>query len=174
MEDFKIARMFRDSRVGTIGAGTSEIMREIIAKMVIDDKNYQAAAPVPTKVSVMDVVSRESTKDDKANAQTLATESKDIWATIVGLLEGMSARRPAFGYSIRFDAEGKNLHLDGTSATNIVTTEPKAADCIVTLSQVHLHAILNGELSATNAFMNGAMQVEGKMGVALKLSAFLG
>lgn len=40
MEDFKIARMFRDSRIGTIGAGTSEIMREIIAKMVIDDKTY--------------------------------------------------------------------------------------------------------------------------------------
>ncbi len=44
MEDFKIARMFRDSRVGTIGAGTSEIMREIIAKMVIDDKQYQQAS----------------------------------------------------------------------------------------------------------------------------------
>lgn len=40
MEDFKIARMFRDSRVGTIGAGTSEIMREIIAKIVIDGQEY--------------------------------------------------------------------------------------------------------------------------------------
>ncbi len=32
MEEYKIARMFRDSRIGTIGGGTSEIMREIIAK----------------------------------------------------------------------------------------------------------------------------------------------
>jgi acyl-CoA dehydrogenase len=40
-EDFKIARMFRDARVGTIGAGTSEIMREIIAKMIIDDVDYK-------------------------------------------------------------------------------------------------------------------------------------
>jgi len=41
IEDYKIARMFRDSRIGTIGGGSSEIMREIIAKMVIDDVQYQ-------------------------------------------------------------------------------------------------------------------------------------
>ena len=29
MEEYKMARMFRDSRIGTIGGGTSEIMREI-------------------------------------------------------------------------------------------------------------------------------------------------
>jgi alkylation response protein AidB-like acyl-CoA dehydrogenase len=40
MEEYKIARIFRDSRIGTIGGGTSEIMREIIAKMIIDDKTY--------------------------------------------------------------------------------------------------------------------------------------
>ncbi|MEL6594187.1 MAG: acyl-CoA dehydrogenase family protein, partial [Bacteroidota bacterium] len=34
MEEYKMARMFRDSRVLTIGGGSSEIMREIIAKMV--------------------------------------------------------------------------------------------------------------------------------------------
>jgi len=34
--------MFRDSRLGPIGGGTSEILREIIAKMVIDKKEYKA------------------------------------------------------------------------------------------------------------------------------------
>lgn len=43
MEDYKMARMFRDSRIGTIGGGTSEIMREIIAKMVIDEQEYSKA-----------------------------------------------------------------------------------------------------------------------------------
>jgi acyl-CoA dehydrogenase len=37
-----MARMYRDSRVGTIGGGTSEIMREIIAKIIIDGKDYEA------------------------------------------------------------------------------------------------------------------------------------
>ena len=44
--EYKIARMFRDSRIGTIGGGTSEIMRGI-AKMVIDDKSYQNPTNTP-------------------------------------------------------------------------------------------------------------------------------
>lgn len=40
MEDYKAARMWRDSRLGQIGGGTSEIMKEIISKMVIDDVKY--------------------------------------------------------------------------------------------------------------------------------------
>ncbi|BDS10644.1 acyl-CoA dehydrogenase family protein [Aureispira anguillae] len=43
MEDYKVARIFRDARIGTIGAGTSEVMREIIAKMVIDGQEYKEA-----------------------------------------------------------------------------------------------------------------------------------
>ncbi|GAB4395269.1 MAG: acyl-CoA dehydrogenase family protein [Microscillaceae bacterium] len=45
IEDYKIARMFRDSRIGTIGGGSSEIMREIIAKMVIDSVQYRSPYP---------------------------------------------------------------------------------------------------------------------------------
>lgn len=40
MEDYLIARLFRDAKVGTIVGGTSEIMKEIIAKMTIDDVNF--------------------------------------------------------------------------------------------------------------------------------------
>ncbi|MDO6492746.1 MAG: acyl-CoA dehydrogenase family protein [Cellulophaga sp.] len=43
MEDYPMARMLRDSRLGPIGGGTSEILREIIAKMVIDKKEYKPA-----------------------------------------------------------------------------------------------------------------------------------
>lgn len=43
MEDYKMARVFRDARIGTIGGGTSEVMREIISKMVIDGQEYQEA-----------------------------------------------------------------------------------------------------------------------------------
>ncbi|MGB8374886.1 MAG: acyl-CoA dehydrogenase family protein [Salegentibacter sp.] len=44
MEDYPLARMYRDSRLGPIGGGTSEILKEIIAKMVIDKKEYKPAA----------------------------------------------------------------------------------------------------------------------------------
>ena len=40
MEDYPMARMWRDSRLGQIGGGTSEIMCEIISKMMIEGKGY--------------------------------------------------------------------------------------------------------------------------------------
>lgn len=43
VEEYPLARNFRDSRLGPIGGGTSEILREIIAKMVIDGKEYKPA-----------------------------------------------------------------------------------------------------------------------------------
>ncbi|MGB5555614.1 MAG: acyl-CoA dehydrogenase family protein [Flavobacteriaceae bacterium] len=41
IEDYPMARLFRDSRLGPIGGGTSEILKEIIAKIVIDKKEYR-------------------------------------------------------------------------------------------------------------------------------------
>jgi len=43
MESYPMARLLRDSQLGTIGGGTSEILCEIIAKMMIDAKSYKAA-----------------------------------------------------------------------------------------------------------------------------------
>lgn len=44
MEEYPLARYFRDSRLGPIGGGTSEILCEVIAKMVLDKKAYKKAA----------------------------------------------------------------------------------------------------------------------------------
>ena len=43
IEEYPLARNLRDSRLGPIGGGTSEILREIIAKIVIDGKEYKPA-----------------------------------------------------------------------------------------------------------------------------------
>ena len=43
MEEYPMARLLRDSRLGPIGGGTSEILREIIAKIIIDKKDYKPA-----------------------------------------------------------------------------------------------------------------------------------
>ena len=38
MEEFPAARHYRDARAATITAGTSEIMREIISRILIDNR----------------------------------------------------------------------------------------------------------------------------------------
>ncbi|MEO1261616.1 MAG: acyl-CoA dehydrogenase family protein [Bacteroidota bacterium] len=47
MEDYPLARMWRDARLGQIGGGTSEILCEIISKILIDGKGYEE--PLATK-----------------------------------------------------------------------------------------------------------------------------
>lgn len=77
MEEYKVARAFRDSRIGTIGGGSSEIMREIIAKMVIDDVNYDRAessqvesAPALETVSDIFATLPARFKTEKAKGKT--------------------------------------------------------------------------------------------------------
>ncbi len=41
MEEYPMARLLRDSRLGPIGGGTSEILREILSKIIIDKKEYK-------------------------------------------------------------------------------------------------------------------------------------
>ncbi len=43
MEDYPLARLLRDSRCGPIGGGTSEILKEILSKIIIDKKTYTPA-----------------------------------------------------------------------------------------------------------------------------------
>lgn len=43
MEEYPLARLFRDSRLGPIGGGTSEILKEILSKMIIEKQDYKLA-----------------------------------------------------------------------------------------------------------------------------------
>lgn len=47
MQEYPISRMYRDARVGTIVGGTSEIMREIISRITVDDVRYTPAYAKP-------------------------------------------------------------------------------------------------------------------------------
>ncbi|NUQ41716.1 MAG: acyl-CoA dehydrogenase family protein [Calditrichaceae bacterium] len=67
MEDYLIARAFRDARAGTIVGGTSEIMREIIAKVLIDEVEYRAAANVEGKKSAEPVSPPPPAEPEKAH-----------------------------------------------------------------------------------------------------------
>jgi acyl-CoA dehydrogenase len=75
MEEYKMARFFRDSRLGTIGGGSSEIMLEIISKMVIDDVSYgqQESRAKNQDISIDDLFSSlpSRLKKEKANGVEL-------------------------------------------------------------------------------------------------------
>ncbi len=174
MEEYKIARMFRDSRIGTIGGGTSEIMREIIARMVIDDKSYQQAVPVTAPRSAART-GGNGRPNGKANA--LSNIKNGNIMSFESILNGIKERArnaSALGNTLKFDFGDEQIFLDGTGGENAVSTEDKDADCTVRIAREDFESILKGDLNPMSAFMSGKIKVQGDMGVAMKLQSLLG
>jgi len=156
MEDFKAARFFRDSRVGTIGGGSSEIMREIIAKMVIDDIDYKKAE-IP------------SASDNGESISNHQNENK--MESILAMLQAKAASHSAIENTLKFDFGDEHLYVDGTGGANTVSAEDKDADCTISVEKEDLKALISGELDPMSAVMTGKVRIAGDMGVAMKLQA---
>lgn len=166
MEEYKIARMFRDSRVLTIGGGSSEVMREILAKMMIDDKQYEDSGLTMKykKTSNTETKNEENTLNNNKKETTMAFDK-----VLSALQDRANAANP-LGSSIKFDFGGQQVHIDGKGDSNTVTASDADADCTVKIEAEDLKAMIDGELNPMSAFMSGKFKIEGDMSVAMKLS----
>jgi acyl-CoA dehydrogenase len=146
MEEYKMARFFRDSRLGTIGGGSSEIMLEIISKMVIDDVNYE---------------NRES-----------GTKSQDI--SIENLFSSLPSRlktEKADGVELNvlFEFENNINYLveikEGIVAAKTINHRPSTTDLTITTTTETYIGVETGKINPQEAFMSGKIQVSdlGKM-----------
>jgi len=158
IEDYKIARMFRDSRIGTIGGGTSEIMREIIAKMVIDDISYKEAGEVTNK------------EFDNKNNNNIMSKIEEI----LGAMQARAEKAESINNTIKFNFGDEQLFIDGTGDKNVVSAEDKPADCQVDVSFDDFIALTKGELNPMGAVMGGKIKIKGDMSVAMKLQSLFG
>ncbi len=150
MEEYKMARMFRDSRVGTIGGGTSEIMREIIAKMIIDDVQYEASSI------------NESTQN--SDESTINKIHK-----LVEKLNLKAADSKPLGSTLKFDFGEDQLYIDGLGDNNVIKMDNAEAACLVEIASEDFLLLVDGKLDPMNAMMAGKMKIKGDMGVAMKL-----
>ncbi len=158
MEEYKMARFMRDSRVGTIGGGSSEIMREIIAKMVIDDVNYKSSSA--------------ETAAHSANSSE-ASSGIDINRLLEGIQKKAGSVAP-LGNSLKFNfTNDQQIFIDGSGDQNEVSLENKDADCTVDVSLEDFMALTKGELNPMNAMMQGKIKINGDMQVAMKLQQIL-
>ncbi|MEL7220503.1 MAG: acyl-CoA dehydrogenase family protein, partial [Bacteroidota bacterium] len=157
MEEFKIARLFRDSRILTIGGGSSEIMREIIAKMTIDDVSYRAAD-----------------QDEMVNSLPPKNNGEMKVASIMGEIRERATAADALGSTLKFDFGEEYLYIDGSGDQNKVSAENKEADCLVETSFADFLALTKGELNPMSAVMTGKLKIKGNMGVAMKLQSLFG
>lgn len=162
MEEYPQARMYRDVRVGTIGGGSSEIMREIIAKMVIDDVQYEKAQGNSGIV-------------ERANGSSKSSENGSTRLDkLLHHIQGQAAKADPLGNTLKFNFGDSQLYLDGTGASNTVSIDNKDADCTVDVSMEDFQSLVSGDLNPMSAFMSGKIKVDGDMGVAMKLQGLFG
>ncbi|MEM7657037.1 MAG: acyl-CoA dehydrogenase family protein [Bacteroidota bacterium] len=155
MEEYPLARMYRDVRVTTIGGGSSEIMREIIAKMVIDDVAYESPS-VPA-----------ATANGNGHAPVGLEE-------MLGKIQHQAAKAKPLGNTLKFDFGEEQLFIDGTGEANAVSTDNKAAACTVAVGFDDFQQLMRGKLDPMSAVMTGKVKIEGDMGIAMKLQSLFG
>jgi alkylation response protein AidB-like acyl-CoA dehydrogenase/putative sterol carrier protein len=140
MEDYPLARMFRDSRIGTIGGGSSEIMREIISKMVIDNVQY-----------------------DKPQ---VPVENTSVWTAkeiILSLSHRLKPHKAAeFNGTFHFDIAGEN---GGQFTVTIESGKclvgeglSGEAKCLVETTDKIYEAVESGKLNPQEAFITGKIK----------------
>ena len=151
MEEYKVARAFRDSRIGTIGGGSSEIMREIIAKMVIDDIGYERAES--------NVDGQQSTVD----SQPLTVEK--IFATLPNRFKTEKATGKNLKVLFKFDTSNYLVDInDGKlSIDKTVDNGHSTVDCLVETDDETYIAVETGKLNPQEAFMTGKIKVSDLM-----------
>ena len=163
MEEYPMARMYRDVRVGTIGGGSSEIMREIIAKMVIDDVNYESASKSTVK--------RRSKETATKDADVASISSEESFQIMLSNVTEKLQQTPAIGSTLKFDFDDQQIYIDGKGASNQVSHQDHEADCSIKLSMEHFKSLLSGNLNPMGAVMSGKIKIDGDMGVAMKLQS---
>lgn len=156
MEDFPIARAYRDARVGTIVGGTTQIMREILAKIIIDDVRYK-------KVYSNTELNNENNKSTISSEKSWGnpTTAKEIIASIP--LRIKKDKVADYSTIFHFDISGENGGQYTLTVNNgdakIENGFQNTADCIVTTNDKTYEDIELGKLDPTMAFMSGQIKV---------------
>jgi acyl-CoA dehydrogenase len=151
MEEYKVARAYRDCRIGTIGGGTSEIMREIIAKMVIDDVTYES-------------------QESRAKSQD-GTSASEKPQTVAGIFSTLSERfksEKAESKGIQLLMHFKFSSCDYSVAINggqltVNSGLQGEANCVVETDDDTYVAVETGKINPQEAFMTGKIKVSDLM-----------
>ncbi len=86
-----------------------------------------------------------------------------------------ASQNAPLGYKVKFDLGADGIiYWDGTEAAAKVTNDDAEADTVIHLSADDFAKLMTGALDPTMAFMLGKLKVEGKLGVAMKLTTLLG
>jgi len=77
------------------------------------------------------------------------------------------------GASIKFVLDDKCIYLDGKGDKNLISTDDKEADCVISTDLDTFAKLQSGDLNPMMAVMTGKIKIKGDMGVAMKLQSLI-
>ncbi|HNL84567.1 MAG TPA: acyl-CoA dehydrogenase family protein [Chitinophagales bacterium] len=166
MEDFAIARAYRDARVGTIVGGTTQIMREILSKIIIDDVRYKKVYNETNELT-------NTPTENKEKSWGHPLTAKEIIHSIP--LRIKHDKAAAYSTVFHFDISGENggqftVKIENGNA--VVSDDFEGTpDCVVTASDTVYADIELGKLDPTMAFMGGQIKVS-NIGAMMQFSKY--
>ena len=160
MEEYPIARFYRDARGATITAGTSEIMREIIARVLIDDWTP------PLEEEARPAAQAEPTEPVAVLVE--ATEARRGPRTVEALMTSLPERlhsdrsrgvRAVFHCTVRgADAPQWTVRLNDGSC-HVGRGHEGRPDCRIEMNEETFLGLQTGELNPQAALLSGKIKV---------------
>ncbi|WP_294927589.1 SCP2 sterol-binding domain-containing protein [uncultured Paracoccus sp.] len=89
---------------------------------------------------------------------------------VAAAVEALKAKVPSFDSSAKFVIRDEGSIIIDESG---VREGDEETEVTLTADRETFEGLLNGEVNATAAYMTGKLQLDGSMGVALKLAALL-
>ncbi|CAM2009093.1 acyl-CoA dehydrogenase family protein [Acanthopleuribacter pedis] len=175
MEEYPIARAYRDTRVGTIAGGTSAIMREIIAKMVLDETQYETVYKDRDQAEQLNKAASDPAAEKAEAAPKQAAEKAEAAAPATGdgsSIPALFARLPDRFSEALWSGEDLVFHFniegEGGGEYTVKVAEGKAtsaaglsgaADCVVDTAAKLFLDLEAGQANPQTAFMTGQLRV---------------
>lgn len=152
MEEYKMARLFRDSRLGTIGGGTSEIMCEIISKMVIDEVAYGKSTDHGRQTTV-----------EKAQDYTI----EKIMQSLPSRFKSEKAKDISLNVQFQFTNKQYTVEVRDQNISVQVGWHGAANTTVTTDDETYIQ-LETGKLNPQQAFMSGKVQIS-DLGAMMKM-----
>lgn len=163
MESYPIARMYRDARVATIVGGTTEIMHEILGKMIIDGVQYESTYQQISTGRTQPDTTQPKTETPKSTSNTnkMAETAKEL----IHALPTKLRKDKAAGLSgnFHFELEGET---GGQFTVNLANGECTVADglqgtatCVIKAKAKDYEDVLMGRTNAQMAVMMGKIKI---------------
>lgn len=92
---------------------------------------------------------------------------------VLEFMKTKAASTAALGKTIKFLIDDSPIFIDGTGDQNVVSTDNKEADCVISASASTLEKLQSGDLNPMMAVMTGKIKIKGDMSVAMKIQSLL-